>query len=254
MRYEYYSTYTFNDFEMAQSRKRTFSDGGAKNRTFYSKKSRSYSRPVGQKSKKNAPRAPLASDNKLSRNVQLAYYGYASNTLINASSYHAIIRQINDLKNTPYMGSDQYYGLFKNAYVKSVGAKVSISCNTSSAQLTCNVWIDDNGASSTGIAQSSERCALHGGDHKVGYYGANVGARILTFDVSESTYNVFKSGLGEEDNKQDDATAPTNIMYLHIEVFAGTTALAADATGLQVEYMLRADVNFHNPVELNISA
>lgn len=208
-----------------------------------------------QVSKVNRPKAKPISSNSTTFTRNLHYHTTHANESIAASSAVLRVVNLNNLVSYPYMGSDECYALFKDCYVKSVRAQVNLSCNTSSAELHAAVWIDDVNTNSASLSQSLERAGSKGGKIMHGYYGANtMKQEPLFFDVNETTWNVFRSGIAENDNKQNNASGPTNLMYLHIEVWNGSTALAADATGLQTQIHLECEAIFMNPVELNVSA
>lgn len=242
---------------MAGSRKRAAYDGGSSSRakrTYTPRYKSSYPRESYQAAKKKGPNNMLLNQDKKAVWVQMPWATTVANTAIAASSSYLSRIGINDMQSCPYMGSDEYFALFTKAYIKRVEGYVAISCNTSSAELHCNVWIDNENSDSASLAQSTQRCIAHGGTHKTGYYGANQFNQGMKFDVNQSAFALFKTGMGEPDNTQVATVAPVNKMYMHIEVWNGTTALAGDATGLQIDMVLKADCGFWDPKTLAVSA
>lgn len=242
---------------MAGSYKRAYDGGSSSKRarsTYTPRYKSKFPKERYQTNRKKGPSKILLNQAMKANWIQLPWAATVSNTAMAASTSYLSRIAINNLQDSPYMGSDEYFALFTKAYVKKVEGAILISCNTSSAELHCNVWLDNENSDSASMAQSSQRCLAHGGQHKTCYYGANQANQAMKFDVNSSTYEIFHNGMGEPNNTQYIAAGPSNLMYLHIEVWNGTTALAADATGLQIEKIFKADVGFWDPKTLAVSA
>jgi len=245
---------------MAGYRKRGYDKGAVTVRVSPYKKARTGDGIYRKQSyKAKTYKSKPVSGNSDTKWITLPYSGFVNNTAIASNSAATVEFKINTLDKTTtyeqhYMGANQYYTLFSKAYVKSVLANVTVSTNTSSAELHCNVYIDDNSGASTTLKQSNERCYSKGGQHRVGFFGANSFKNNLVFNVKEYTMKVFHNGFDESNNWQSDDAAPGQQLYLHIEVFNGSTALAADATGLQIEYNCQAECCFFDPKELDVGA
>jgi len=180
----------------------------------------------------------------------------------------------NDITTLQPMGRDQMFALYDKVYVKSAVQEAYVSVPIASlaagsfktGTFIVNHWVDGNSSASASLAESTQRCLSHDGNHFVrimeaieGGNGSSIGTQAylngvpIHSKISGGTKSITHRGFDDPDLAHNSAGAPVTSWYFHLEMYPNDAAGTQSYTDCDVEKLTNFECVFFDPKELAVS-
>jgi len=180
----------------------------------------------------------------------------------------------NDITTLQPMGRDQMFAMYDKVYVKSATQEAYVMMPVATqpggsyeqASFIVNHWVDGNSSASASLAESTQRCLSHDGNHIVkaiyaieGGSGSTVGTQPylngvpIHSKISGGTKSITHRGFDDPDLAHGSAGTPTTMWYFHLEIYPNDNANTQVYLDTDVEKITKFECVFFDPKELAVS-
>lgn len=196
-----------------------------------------------------------------------------SNVITTPMTKNTLTSQVttgNDITTLQPMGRDQMFAMYDKVYVKSATQEAYVMMPVATqpggayeqASFIVNHWVDGNSSASASLAESTQRCLSHDGNHVIKYINSmNASATVQGYlngmpihsKISGGTKSITHRGFDDPDLAHGSAGTPTTMWYFHLEIYPNDNANTQVYLDTDVEKITKFECIFFDPKELAVS-